>query len=122
MKHDVKDCVVAQDLPVPLIDIGGFFYGDHVVAQQTSRLVGEVCSSHSFFLVVNHGVDVNLISNAHRYMDMLFDLLSLKRKKISEKLVRIVAMPAALLECFCRSCLGKRLSLFNTLLKKTHLT
>ncbi|KAG5586434.1 hypothetical protein H5410_046868 [Solanum commersonii] len=48
--------------------------------------------------------------------------LSLKSKKISEKLVRIMAMPATLLECFCRSCLGKRLSLFNTLLKKTHLT
>ncbi|KAH0659152.1 hypothetical protein KY289_027900 [Solanum tuberosum] len=76
-----KPCLVAQELHVPLIDLRGFFSGDPAETQQTSRLVGEACRSHGFFLVVNHGVDSNLISRAHRYMDMFFDMpFSVKQK------------------------------------------
>ncbi|KAM3326871.1 hypothetical protein P3S67_001997 [Capsicum chacoense] len=78
---DEKPCVVGQELSVPLIDLKGFFSGDPVIAQQLFRLVDEECRSHGFFLVVNHGVDANLLSNAHRYLDAFFDLpLSVKQK------------------------------------------
>ncbi|XP_055811993.1 gibberellin 20 oxidase 1-like [Solanum dulcamara] len=85
---DEKSCAVAQELPIPLIDLKGFFSGDPAAVQQASRLVGEACRSHGFFLVVNHGIDANLISNAHRYMDTFFELpLSVKQnaqRKIGE--------------------------------------
>ncbi|PHT63837.1 hypothetical protein T459_32366 [Capsicum annuum] len=119
---DEKPCVVAQELSVPLIDLKGFFSGDPVIAQQLSRLVDEACRSHGFFLVLNHGVDANLISNAHSYLDAFFDLPALKSKKLRGILVSILAMPADLLKGFHQSFLGKRHSLFDTLLKKAHLT
>ncbi|WMV46666.1 hypothetical protein MTR67_040051 [Solanum verrucosum] len=86
MKHNEKDCAIAQELLVPLIDLGGFFSGDPATAQQASRLVGEACKSHGFFLVVNHGVDVNLISNAHRNMDMFFNLPLSEKQKAERKI------------------------------------
>nr|BAA31689.1 Ntc12 [Nicotiana tabacum] len=83
---DEKPRAVARELPVPLIDLGGFLSGDPVAAQQASRLVGEACRNHGFFLVVNHGVNANLISNAHRYMDMFFDLPLSEKQKAQRKL------------------------------------
>ncbi|MCD7466680.1 hypothetical protein HAX54_003606 [Datura stramonium] len=83
---DEQPCAVAQELLVPLIDLGGFLSGDPVAAQQASRLVGEACRSHGFFLVVNHGVDADLISNAHRYMDTFFDLPLSEKQKAHRKI------------------------------------
>ncbi|PHT52443.1 hypothetical protein CQW23_06905 [Capsicum baccatum] len=108
-----KPCVVAQELPFPVIDLRGFFYegwpwlsgklayrgvpgsgvrnappaklGDPVVAQKVSRIVDEAYSSHSFFLV-NHGVDANLISNAHCYLDAFFDLQLSEKQKAQRKI------------------------------------
>ncbi|KAG5580935.1 hypothetical protein H5410_051562 [Solanum commersonii] len=81
-----KSPMLAQELYVPLIDSRGFFFCDHFAAQQASRLVGEACRSHGFFLIVNHGVDANLISNAHRYMDMFFDMPLCEKKKAQRKI------------------------------------
>nr|CAC13036.1 Ga20 oxidase [Solanum tuberosum subsp. andigenum] len=81
-----KPCAVVQELHVPLIDLRGFLSGDSDAAQQASKLVGEACRSHGFFLVVNHGVDANLISNAHRYMDTFFDLPLLEKQKAQRKI------------------------------------
>ncbi|KAI3471083.1 hypothetical protein Pfo_027746 [Paulownia fortunei] len=61
------------ELHVPLIDLGGFLSGDPTSSAQASRLVGEACRKHGFFLVVNHGVCANLILDAHRYMDHFFE-------------------------------------------------
>ncbi|KAH0634804.1 gibberellin 20 oxidase 1-like [Solanum tuberosum] len=83
---DEKPCVVAQELHVPLIDLRGFFSGDPVATQQASRLVGEACRSHGFFLVVNHRVDSNLISKAHRYMDTFFDMPLSEKQKAQRKI------------------------------------
>ncbi|WMV50688.1 hypothetical protein MTR67_044073 [Solanum verrucosum] len=66
---DEKPCVVAHKFHVPLIDLRVFFSGDPAAAEQASRLVGEACRNHGFFLVVNHEVDANLVSNVHHYMD-----------------------------------------------------
>ncbi|GFP84754.1 gibberellin 20 oxidase 1-d [Phtheirospermum japonicum] len=60
------------ELQVPLIDIGGFLSGDPDASARASRLVGQACQKHGFFLVVNHGVSADLISDAHRYMDRFF--------------------------------------------------
>ncbi|KAK8561037.1 hypothetical protein V6N13_026467 [Hibiscus sabdariffa] len=69
-----KPSVNATQLQVPLIDLGGFLSGDPVAVMEASRLVGEACRLHGFFLVVNHGVDAKLVADAHSYMDNFFEL------------------------------------------------
>ncbi|KAK4718405.1 hypothetical protein R3W88_016743 [Solanum pinnatisectum] len=73
------------ELDVPLIDLGAFLSGDPIAAKRESRLVDEACKNHGFFLVANHGVDTNLISLAHRYMDMFFELPLSNKQKIQRK-------------------------------------
>ncbi|XP_059450297.1 gibberellin 20 oxidase 1 [Corylus avellana] len=83
-----KPCSYAPELVVPLVDLRGFLSGDPASATEASRLVGEACRKHGFFLVVNHGVDGKLISDAHSYMDDFFHLpLSTKQsaqRKVGE--------------------------------------
>ncbi|KAJ6672003.1 ISOPENICILLIN N SYNTHASE-RELATED [Salix viminalis] len=76
-----KPSADAPELHVPLIDLGDFLSGNPVAAMEASRLVGEACQKHGFFLVVNHGVDKTLIAHALKYMDSFFELpLSDKQK------------------------------------------
>ncbi|KAG2715737.1 hypothetical protein I3843_03G094400 [Carya illinoinensis] len=76
-----KPCSDAPELPVPLIDLGGFLSGDPSAAAEASKLVGEACRKHGFFLVVNHGVDAKLLADCHGYMDDFFELpLSTKQR------------------------------------------
>ncbi|KAL9412164.1 hypothetical protein AB3S75_045730 [Citrus x aurantiifolia] len=83
---DEKPCVNAPELQVPLIDLGGFLSDDPVAAKEASRLVGEACRKHGFFLVVNHGVDSSLIADAHRYMDHFFELPLNEKQRARRKL------------------------------------
>lgn len=69
-----KACLDEPELQVPFIDLGGFLSGDPLAAAEASRLVGEACEKHGFFLVVNHGIQQQLISDAHLYMDHFFAL------------------------------------------------
>ncbi|XP_047166865.1 gibberellin 20 oxidase 2 isoform X2 [Vigna umbellata] len=69
-----KACLDEPELQIPFIDLGGFLSGDPLAATEASRLVGEACQKHGFFLVVNHGIDRQLISDAHLYMDNFFSL------------------------------------------------
>ncbi|GMJ13550.1 gibberellin 20 oxidase 2 [Hibiscus trionum] len=71
---DEKPGANPPELKVPLIDLGGFLSGDPVATIEASRLIGEACWQHGFFLVVNHGVDAKLVSDAHKYMDNFFEL------------------------------------------------
>lgn len=71
---DEKPCANAPELQVPLIDLSGFLSGDPSAGHEASRIVGEACQKHGFFLVVNHGVDRKLIADAHKYMDDFFEL------------------------------------------------
>lgn len=64
----------AEELPVPLIDIGGHLSGDRAAAAEVTRLVGEACERHGFFQVVNHGIDAELLAEAHRCVDAFFTL------------------------------------------------
>lgn len=81
-----KPKVNAPELLVPLIDLGGFLSGDPVAAMEASKLVGEACQKHGFFLVVNHGVDEKLIADAHRYMDSFFELPLSEKQKAQRKI------------------------------------
>ncbi|KAL8126212.1 gibberellin 20 oxidase 1-like [Apium graveolens] len=81
-----KPCSNTPQLDVPLIDIGGFLSGDPIAAEKASNLVRQACREHGFFLVVNHGVDVNLISDAHKFMDLFFDLPLNEKQKAQRKL------------------------------------
>lgn len=83
---DEKPCANPRELSVPLIDLGGFLSGDPVAAKEASKLVGQACREHGFFLVVNHGVDANLISDAHKYMDLFFGLPLVEKQKAQRKL------------------------------------
>ncbi|GAA0142644.1 oxygenase [Lithospermum erythrorhizon] len=81
-----KPCGSARELNVPHIDLGGFLSGNQIEGLEASRLVGEACSKHGFFLVVNHGVDADLIRDAHRYMDMFFQLPLQEKQKVRRKI------------------------------------
>ncbi|KAI3923410.1 hypothetical protein MKW92_032627, partial [Papaver armeniacum] len=76
-----KPCPNAPELPVPLIDIGGFLSGDPKAAIEASKSIGEACEKHGFFLVVNHGIDFKLIQDAHVFMNNFFDLPLIEKQK-----------------------------------------
>ncbi|KAI3880512.1 hypothetical protein MKW92_004122 [Papaver armeniacum] len=77
-----KPCPHAPELHVPLIDIGGFLSGDD---SKASKLVGEACENHGFFLIVNHGIDFKLIKDAHVFMDKFFHLPYNEKQKAQRK-------------------------------------
>ncbi|KAK8518300.1 hypothetical protein V6N12_017453 [Hibiscus sabdariffa] len=81
-----KPSVNAPQLQVPLIDLGGFLSGDPVAVMEASRLVGEACRLHGFFLVVNHGVDAKLVADAHSYMDNFFELPLADKQRAQRRL------------------------------------
>ena len=80
-----KACLDEPELLVPFIDLGGFLSGDPVAAAEASRLVGEACQKHGFFLVVNHGIDQRLISDAHLYMEHFFGLPLSQKQRAQRK-------------------------------------
>ncbi|KAK4777042.1 hypothetical protein SAY86_005730 [Trapa natans] len=80
-----KPCPDAPELPVPLIDLGGFLSGDSLATVKVSRLIGQACRKHGFFQVVNHGIDEGLISDAHRYMDSFFGLPLVEKQRAQRK-------------------------------------
>lgn len=82
---DEKPCPNTPELPVPLIDLGDFLSGNPEAAMKASKLVGEACEKHGFFLVVNHGVEEGLISDAHRYMEDFFGLPLFQKQRAQRK-------------------------------------
>uniref|UniRef100_A0A3Q7IFL4 Uncharacterized protein n=1 Tax=Solanum lycopersicum TaxID=4081 RepID=A0A3Q7IFL4_SOLLC len=55
---------------------------------------------------MNHGVDANLLSSAHRNMDKLFNIPFYERKMLKTKSVNIFVMPGASLEGVFQRTLG----------------
>ncbi|KAL6127800.1 hypothetical protein ACLB2K_071161 [Fragaria x ananassa] len=82
---DEKPCPNTPELQVPLIDLGDFLSGNPEAAMKASRLVGEACEKHGFFLVVNHGVKESLIADAHQYMDEFFGLPLSEKQRAQRK-------------------------------------
>ncbi|KAM0071009.1 putative ent-kaurene synthase, Gibberellin-44 dioxygenase [Helianthus debilis subsp. tardiflorus] len=83
--HEKPNTQTSKELEVPLIDLGGFLSGHSCSTRKASYLVGEACQKHGFFLVVNHGVDENLISDAHQYMDLFFELPLSEKQRAQRK-------------------------------------
>ncbi|CAK7323296.1 unnamed protein product [Dovyalis caffra] len=81
-----KPGVDAPELKVPAIDLGDFLSRNPVAAMEASRVVGEACQKHGFFLVANHGVDQGLIAHAHNYMDNFFQLPLPEKQKAQRKI------------------------------------
>lgn len=67
-----KPSLKSPELHVPVLDLGDFLSGDPIALAQASKLVDEACKKHGFFLVMNHGVNANLIANAHHGLDKFF--------------------------------------------------
>ncbi|KAM7507802.1 hypothetical protein LguiA_018255 [Lonicera macranthoides] len=69
----------------PLVDLEGFFKGDMVATKQAANLIRAACSSHGFFQVINHGVDLRLISIAHDHINGFFKLPMGKKLRAMKK-------------------------------------
>ncbi|KAJ7959205.1 Gibberellin 20-oxidase [Quillaja saponaria] len=63
-----------KELDMPLVDLEGFIRGDEEATQQASKLIRTACLNHGFFQVINHGIDLRLITTAYDHMDALFKL------------------------------------------------
>nr|BAJ65439.1 gibberellin 20-oxidase [Torenia fournieri]BAJ76660.1 gibberellin 20-oxidase [Torenia fournieri] len=66
-------------LDVPPIDLSAFLSKDPNCVANATKLVDKACRKHGFFLVVNHGIDMKLIEEAHMGMELFF------KKPIEEK-------------------------------------
>ncbi|RXH93541.1 hypothetical protein DVH24_014117 [Malus domestica] len=73
-----KPCSESPELPVPLVDLKGFLSGDAWEVSNATRSVGEACKKHRFFLIVNHGVDSQLVGKAHELKERLDQVGGLK--------------------------------------------
>uniref|UniRef100_A0A7N0UX47 Fe2OG dioxygenase domain-containing protein n=1 Tax=Kalanchoe fedtschenkoi TaxID=63787 RepID=A0A7N0UX47_KALFE len=79
-----KPCLSPPSLHVPPIDISRFLSGDPLAISDSIRIVDDACRKHGFFLVVNHGIDMKLIEEAHDKMELFFSM-SLTEKMRAER-------------------------------------
>ncbi|KAL6509498.1 hypothetical protein OROGR_022808 [Orobanche gracilis] len=84
--NEKPDSDPPPELEVPYIDLGRFLSGDPAASARAAELVGEACRKHGFFLVVNHGVDDSLISDAHRCTSSFFKQSLSGKEKAQRKL------------------------------------
>jgi gibberellin 20-oxidase len=80
-----KPCMNVKELDVPLIDLKNFLSGDPIAAMEASKIIGEACEKHGFFLVVNHGIDAKLIEHAHSYMNDFFEVPLSQKQRAQRK-------------------------------------
>ncbi|KAK1415315.1 hypothetical protein QVD17_31094 [Tagetes erecta] len=83
--NEKPDLVKVKELAVRVVDLGDFLSGRSCSAKETAKIVGEACKKHGFFLVINHGVSASLIEDAHRYMDLFFDLPLEEKQRAQRK-------------------------------------
>ncbi|KAL7184674.1 hypothetical protein ACSBR2_026758 [Camellia fascicularis] len=83
--HEKPSLHEPPPLFVPPIDLGAFLSGDPHSVSTATRLVDEACKKHGFFLVINHGVSKELIDEAHKNMDLFFDMPLTEKQKAQRK-------------------------------------
>ncbi|XP_038905755.1 gibberellin 20 oxidase 2-like [Benincasa hispida] len=76
----------APELHVPHIDLQKFLSGNQSDIEEATRRVDEACRKHGFFVLVNHGVDMELMKKLHQCMDEYFTLPFDVKKKAQRKL------------------------------------
>ncbi|KAK8634220.1 hypothetical protein V6N13_015048 [Hibiscus sabdariffa] len=82
-----KPSLDAPELVIPTIDMGVLWSGgDPLALSKAAEAVNEACKKHGFFLVVNHGVDSELMDKAQEYMDLFFGLQLSEKQKAQRKL------------------------------------
>lgn len=72
-------------LVVPPIDLKGYLSGDPSAISNAIMLIDEACQKHGFFQVVNHGIDSELISEAHKNISSFFEMPFLEKQRAEKK-------------------------------------
>ncbi|KAK4476541.1 hypothetical protein RD792_015697 [Penstemon davidsonii] len=72
-------------LAVPPIDMAGFLASEPVAVANATLLVDQACRKHGFFLVVNHGIDMKLIEEAHKGIEFFFGMPLEEKQKALRK-------------------------------------
>ncbi|XP_027336887.1 gibberellin 20 oxidase 1-D-like [Abrus precatorius] len=80
-----KPCLKPPELQVPPIDMKAFLSGDPQAMSNVCAKVNEACRKHGFFLVVNHGVDNNLIAQTHKLIDDFFCMQLSEKQRAQRK-------------------------------------
>lgn len=75
----------SEELVVPFIDLKKFLSGDPDSAFELSRQVGEACETHGFFQVVNHGIDSQLLAEAHSCVQSFFSMPLCEKQRAQRK-------------------------------------
>ncbi|XP_050236144.1 gibberellin 20 oxidase 2-like [Mercurialis annua] len=81
-----KPILDSPELLIPPIDLARFLSGDPLAILEATELVNVACKKHGFFLVVNHGVDPELIGKAHEFMDMFFSMPLAEKQRAQRKI------------------------------------
>ncbi|XP_043695665.1 gibberellin 20 oxidase 3-like [Telopea speciosissima] len=71
----------ARELPVPIIDMGGFLSGDPVAVMEACKQVREACEKHGFFVIINHGIDDKQVDAVHMHLKRFFEMPLSEKKK-----------------------------------------
>jgi gibberellin-44 dioxygenase len=66
-----------EELVVPLIDLSMYNSQESCLV----RLIRSACERHGFFQVVNHGIDPNLIQEAHRCAETFFQMPLMEKQR-----------------------------------------
>ncbi|GAA0145447.1 hypothetical protein Leryth_007806 [Lithospermum erythrorhizon] len=85
-EHERPSIEPSPPLSIPIIDLNAFNSGDPLVVSRTISLVDEACKGHGFFLVINHGIDYNLINEAMKNMEFFFEKSLAEKQSAQRKL------------------------------------
>ncbi|XP_028754758.1 gibberellin 20 oxidase 2-like [Neltuma alba] len=75
-----KNCVWSKEylvqaqgqLEAPIVDLGGVLRGEQEAIDRAVEQIRDACLVHGFFIVINHGVDDDLIKKAYERTDAYF--------------------------------------------------
>ncbi|XP_030439521.1 gibberellin 20 oxidase 2-like [Syzygium oleosum] len=86
-KWPEQDAVLSHgELEEPLVDLKGFLLGDdQEEMHRAADTVRAACLSHGFFQVINHGVDLSLIHDAHDSIGSFFKMTLSNKLRAQKK-------------------------------------
>lgn len=74
------------EVPLPIIDLGGFWKNDEKATKEASDVIGKACVEHGFFQVINHQVSPDLLTAAHQHINLFFSLSLVEKRRAQRKL------------------------------------